>query len=60
MMDIIQYYCQDGVIDLPALNRQRKKLSSSDDASKVTIYVDENLHVETKGAHLRTDFSMID
>lgn len=50
-------YCNEGVINLSALNRERKKC---DGASKITIYVDEKFYLKTKEALMRTSFDLIE
>lgn len=47
-------YCNEEVIDLQALNRERMKCTN---AIKVTIYVSENVYVKTKEAFMWTEFS---
>lgn len=46
----------DGVLDLAALNRQRKRLN---EPRRITIYVDEHVYLATKRAMKRTDFDLI-
>lgn len=46
----------EGVLDLAALDRQRKRLQ---EARKITIYVDERVYLATKRAMKRTDFDLI-
>lgn len=50
-------YCRNGIINLPALNKERMKC---DCASKVTIYVAEELYVKTKEKFMRASFSLIE
>ncbi|XP_055301582.1 uncharacterized protein LOC129568074 isoform X1 [Sitodiplosis mosellana] len=45
------------ILDLPALNRDRKKL---DGARKITIFIDEHVFLATKWATERTEFSLIE
>ncbi|XP_055296165.1 uncharacterized protein LOC129565373 [Sitodiplosis mosellana] len=47
---------ENGVIDLPALNKERKGLAG---ASKITIYVHEDVFLATKMALMKTDFSLV-
>lgn len=51
------HYYKQGIIDFPALNRERKKCA---DASKITIYVNEYVYLETKEAFMKTDFGLIE
>lgn len=43
-------YCNEGIIDLPALNNERKKCAGG---SKITIYVGEEFYLRTKGAFMQ-------
>lgn len=61
--EIVIEFLQDGIkqneniiIDLFALNKAREKL---DGAQKVTLYVRENIYLETKRAVKHTDFHLI-
>lgn len=54
--DLDGTYCTDGIINMPAINGQRKLCAG---ASKATIYVDVNVYVKTKGAYMKTNFSLI-
>ncbi|XP_055298555.1 uncharacterized protein LOC129566540 [Sitodiplosis mosellana] len=47
---------KDGVIDLPALNKERKRLPG---ACKVTVYVKENIFLSTKWATAKTELSLV-
>lgn len=49
-------YCNGGIIDLLALNRERKKCA---DASKITFYVGEEFYLQTKEALMTTNFNLI-
>lgn len=50
-------YFEKGIIDLPALNRERMKCAG---ASKIAIYVEEGVYLKTKEAFMRTSFSLIE
>ncbi|XP_031635735.1 uncharacterized protein LOC116348765 [Contarinia nasturtii] len=50
-------YFERLVIDLPALNNERKQLAG---ACKITLYVDDFVFVTTKYALFQTDFSKIE
>lgn len=47
----------DGVLNLPKLNAERKKLDS---ACKIAIYVDENVYLATKWAIVESEFERIE
>lgn len=50
-------FCNEGVINLPALNRQMKGFAN---ASKVTIFVNELFYLKTKETFMRTNFDLIE
>lgn len=50
-------YCYEGIIELPALNRERSRYAG---ASKVTIYVGEYFYLQTKAAFMTTEFTLVE
>lgn len=50
-------YCHDGIVNLAALNEERKKCLNP---SKVEIFVGEKEYLETKAALMKTNLSLIE
>lgn len=49
-------FCNDNVIDLPALNKERQKCT---DGTKITVCVKEMVYLNTKRALMKTEFGLI-
>lgn len=50
-------YFNKGVVNLPALDRERKKCAG---ASKMTIFVNESFYLQTKAAFMKTELSLVE